>query len=184
MRKYLSLVLALGGLVFVALALILARTPLDRTWQIQHEVVIAKPIARVYDYVTTAANWPKWHPSSLKVTAVNSDISTSANVGDQIREAVRVAGRRSEMVWTVTRKEAPRLWRIGTTLENGRIQSAITYELLPVSAEQTRYRRTVAYTIHSRWLNLLHAVSLHARIENESAVAVDRLRNTLEDPKG
>lgn len=184
MRKYTPLALALGALGLFTLALVVARTPLDKTWQIQNEVVIDKPVAMVYDYVTTAGNWSKWHPSSLNVTAVKGDISKSGDVGDQIREAVRVAGRRGEVVWTVTRKEAPRIWRIATTLEHGRIESAITYDLLPVTDQQTRYRRTVDYKVRSRLLNLMHALSLHARIEDESTEAVNRLRDTIEDLKG
>lgn len=181
MKKYLPLVLALGVLGFAATGLLLALTPLERSWKIQDEVVIDKPIAMVYEYVTTAGNWPRWHPSSLKVTAVSGDIFASGAVGDRIREAVRVAGRRAEVTWTVTQKEPPRIWRIDTTLENGRIESSITYDLSPVSDQKTRYRRTVNYRVKSRVLNLMHALSLHERIQMESTAAVNRLRATVEN---
>jgi uncharacterized protein YndB with AHSA1/START domain len=45
---------------------------------------IAQPPDATFQYATTPANWPKWHPSSL---AVAGAVDHSLEVGEEVREA-------------------------------------------------------------------------------------------------
>jgi len=61
-----KLVIAAAVIVALGAALWFA-PPLQPDTRIANEIVIARPPQQVYDYVTTPANWPRWHPSSLAV---------------------------------------------------------------------------------------------------------------------
>ena len=69
-------------------------------------ILIDVPIEKVFDYVTTPANWPKWHPSSL---GVSGKTDRSLEPGEKVAEDYRVAGRRGRVVWTVREREAHRV---------------------------------------------------------------------------
>src|SRR5579864_7432858 len=60
---------------------------------------IQRPSKVVFDYVTTPAHWPVWHPSSL---AVRGAVDHPLDLGEQVAEEFRVAGRHGSLVWTVT----------------------------------------------------------------------------------
>src|SRR5437868_13299825 len=83
-----------------AVALILwLPLPLRDSTRIVHAVEIHRPPAEVFAYVSTPGNWPKWHPSSL---AVRGAVDHPLAVGEQVTETFLVAGRRGEVVWTVS----------------------------------------------------------------------------------
>jgi uncharacterized protein YndB with AHSA1/START domain len=77
--------------------------------QIVTTIEIQRPIDVVYTFVTTPANWPKWHPSSREVRGATDH---SLEVGEQVSEDFDVAGRRGTALWTVTDREAPYRWVI------------------------------------------------------------------------
>lgn len=62
-RRAAAALLAAGLLV----AALWVPLPLADT-RIHTSVLIRRPSAEVFDYVTTPANWPRWHPSSLAVS--------------------------------------------------------------------------------------------------------------------
>ncbi len=96
--------------------------------RIYTSALIHRPIEQVFDYVTTAGNWPEWHPSSLGVSGV---LDHSGLPGEQITEKFLVAGRRGEAVWTVREREAPRRWVIGGVITGRATGGTITYTLTP-----------------------------------------------------
>jgi len=59
--------------------------------------------------VTTAGNWPQWHPSSLDVSGA---VDHSGLPGEQVTEQFLVAGRRGSVTWTVRERQAPYRWMI------------------------------------------------------------------------
>ena len=75
-------------------------------------VSIRRPIEEAFDYVTTPANWPNWHPASR---AVRGTVDHSLLVGEQVTEDFVVAGRAGSCVWQVTKRAAPNLWTIATS---------------------------------------------------------------------
>ncbi|MEJ8858504.1 SRPBCC family protein [Variovorax robiniae] len=146
------------------------------TTRIVSVVDIARPPAQVYAYVTTPANWPKWHPSSL---AVIGDAGHSLNVGETVDEDFQVAGRRGRATWRVTVREPDKLWRIAGQI-NGRDAGIVSYTVAPNESGGTQFVREFEYGAHSLLFAFLNAVTLRRQIEEESALAVRQLKATLE----
>ncbi len=139
-------------------------------------IQIQTPIERVFDYVTTPGNWPRWHPSSLGVSGATDH---SLEPGEQVTEEFRVAGRRGRVVWTVLEREAPRRWVIEGQVEGGG-GGTITYTLAPHNSGTT-FEREFVYDMPNPLLALLDRLLLRRRVEAESAEALRRLKEVLEE---
>lgn len=101
-----------GGVVaFIGLAGIVAGLlPAPKAPVVLHnEIQIARAAQDVFAFFTTPDSWPRWHPSSL---AVSGATDHPLQVGEQVSEDFRVAGRRGRAVWTVTERSAPLRWKI------------------------------------------------------------------------
>ncbi len=136
---------------------------------------IARPPAEVFDFVTTPANWPRWHPSSVRVTG---DAGHPLRVGERCVEEYVVAGRRGSGEWTVIAWDPPRRWSIEANPPGGG-HATIVYELTAVGGG-TRFTRTLYYRMPNAFLTLLNALLLRRRVERESAIAVNNLRLLLD----
>jgi uncharacterized protein YndB with AHSA1/START domain len=172
LRKFL---LALAVAV-VAAAVLLVPLPFGDVTRINNAINIQRPPEAVFDYVTTPANWPKWHPASMGVTGATDH---PLQVGEQTTEDFLVAGRRGQALWTVTEREAPRLWRIEATVEGHRAAS-VTYTLRP-SGEGTRFERELIYPSRNLLFALLNWLSIREQVQAESTTAVERLKQRLEE---
>jgi uncharacterized protein YndB with AHSA1/START domain len=137
---------------------------------------IHRPIQEVFDFVTTAGNWPQWHPSSLGVTGA---IDHSGQPGEQITEKFRVAGRRGEAVWTVLERRAPTRWVIEGNVGGSGSGGTITYTLTPESAG-THFEREFVYHFSNPLFTLLDSLLVRPRVQAESAEALRRLKYLLE----
>src|SRR3954468_1876263 len=126
------------------------------------EIDIPCRIKAVFALVTTPANWPLWHPSSLRVS---EGADHPLSLGERVREDVMAATRRRSVTWVVRAANPPREWRIHCTSEMGGF-AEITYELTPV-ASGTHFRRTLRYTMLSLWMKLLDALVLRRRLRAE-----------------
>jgi hypothetical protein len=145
------------------------------TTRIRSAVEIDRPIDEVFAYVTTAANWPAWHPSSI---AVHGAIDHSATVGEEITEDLRVAGREGTAVWTVTAREAPYRWTIeGKGATGGR--ATITYHLTD-RGRYTHFERDLEYEMPGFLSAMFDVLSAHRKIRHESEEAVRHLRRVIE----
>lgn len=69
--------------------------------------LINKPVEEVFDFVTSPASWPQWHPSSLGVRGVTG---RSMQIGEQCTEDFLVAGRKGSAVWTTREYYKPTRW--------------------------------------------------------------------------
>lgn len=136
---------------------------------------IARPIAEVYDYVTTPAHWLAWHPSSLGLSGATDH---SLQVGEEVTEEFRVAGRRGSVTWTVIEREPPMRWAIRGSVAGGG-GGTITYTLT-AHGHSTSFRREFVYAMPNAIMALLDRLFVRRRIERESAEAVRRLRAALE----
>ncbi|MCW3482000.1 SRPBCC family protein [Neisseriaceae bacterium JH1-16] len=144
--------------------------------RIDNTVEIARPDVAVYDYVTTPANWPHWHPSSL---AVHGATDHPLQLGESVTEDYQVAGRRGQVVWTVTQRERPRHWVIAGKIK-GRQAGTVSYTLTP-TAGGTHFERVFVYGMApTPFYALLNQLILRQRIEAESTEAVRRLKTVLE----
>lgn len=136
---------------------------------------ILRPPVMVYDYVTTPAHWLDWHPSSLGISGATDH---PLQVGEEVTEEFRVAGRRGSVTWKVIAREPPRTWAIrGIVAAGGR--GTITYTLRSV-AEGTAFERRFDYAMPNFFAALLDRLFIRRRIERESAQAVHLLKRALE----
>ncbi|WP_295997534.1 SRPBCC family protein [Rugamonas sp.] len=166
-------VFGLALLVGVAV-LLLAPVPLPPT-RIHNSVTIARAPAEVYAYVTTPANWPRWHPSSL---AVSGATDHPLRVGEQVGEDFLVAGYRGRVTWTVTQRQAPALWTISGKIDDGG-SGRVNYRLTAV-AGGTLFERDFDYARPNLLFVLADSFRLRRLITAESAEALRRLKAALE----
>ncbi|ACC72715.1 SRPBCC family protein [Paraburkholderia phymatum] len=176
-----TLLRAIVTVACVAAALGVLFVPLPGAFNLSTSIVTVMPIARsstaVFDYVTTLAHWPAWHPSSLSVTGA---IDHPLDLGERTTEEFRVAGRRGHVVWTVVERRRPEKWTIDGMIE-GRPAGTVSYALTS-DADGTQFERTFTYRSPTLWFALLNAVLLRAKIQAESDEAVERLKRVLEQP--
>ena len=163
-----ALVAVAGGALFLPL-------PWDDTTRIRNSVVIDRDLDHVFDYVTTPANWPKWHPSSL---AVSGAVDHPLELGEQVTEDFLVAGHRGRAVWTVVAREVPERWVIAGEVD-GRKAGAVTYTLTSAGAG-TQFEREFVYSSPNALFAMLNRLRIRGEVERESAEAVRRLKQVLE----
>ncbi|NUY31027.1 SRPBCC family protein [Paraburkholderia sp. JPY303] len=171
--KWMSAVLAV--IAVAALLAVPLPASVNLTTKIATMISIERPAAVVFDYVTTPAHWPEWHPSSLSVTGA---IGHSLNVGEQVTEEFRVAGRRGSVLWTVAVRDRPHQWVIVGAID-GKPAGTVSYALTPV-ASGTRFEREFVYRAPTLWFALVNVLFVRTRIQQESEEAVARLKKALE----
>lgn len=147
--------------------------------RIRNTVRIERPIEQVFEYVTTPAHWPEWHPASINVRDATDH---SLEVDEQVTEEFRAAGRRGSVIWTVRERDAPRRWVIHGELSRGG-SGWITYALTPEGGG-TRFERELVYNLPDPLWRLLDRVVLRWRMRRESAAALRRLKAVLEGKAG
>lgn len=185
MHRHKALWWGILAVIIIVAALFVPLPWADRT-RIHNEVIIARPPAEVFDYVSTPGNWPAWHPSSLGVSgATDHPLAT----GERVTETFVVAGRSGVVVWTVTDSKRPREWVIEGEIE-GRKAGTVTYTLTPAltpsltpTSESTRFERDFTYQSPTLLFLLMNRLVLRPRIEAESTDAVGRLKAKLEAPR-
>jgi len=162
--------------IAAAAAVLWFAPPLLPDTRIVNEITIARPPQQVYDYVTTPANWPRWHPSSL---AVRGATDHPLAKGESVVEDFIVAGRRGTVTWTVESSEAPFRWSIDGRNTGSRGGGAVTYTLRPEGGG-TRFTRELSYHMPNLLGAILNSFGVRERVEAESAEAVARLKAVLE----
>ena len=144
--------------------------------RIYTSATIHKPIETVFDYVTTPAHWPEWHPSSL---AVSGSTDHSLRMGESVTEDFRVAGRRGRVVWRVQECEPLTRWSIVGQVVGRGSGGAVSYTLTARDGG-TFFEREFIYRAQNIVFAVLDTLIFRRRIETESAVAVAALRRVLE----
>jgi uncharacterized protein YndB with AHSA1/START domain len=143
--------------------------------RIYNSIQIRQPIERVFDFITTPANWPQWHPASLSVSR-NADHSLLK--GEAVTEDISLAGRRGQVTWSVRERSAPRRWLIdGKGKDAGR--ATITYTLTP-HPDGTNFERELVYTMPNALLTVLDWLIIRSRMKADSAEALQGLKRMLE----
>ncbi|SAK96590.1 Polyketide cyclase / dehydrase and lipid transport [Caballeronia catudaia] len=177
MRTRARYVLAILAAVLAIVAVLFI--PLPRGVLPDTRIVSVAAIQRaptdVFDFVTTPAHWPQWHPSSL---SVQGKTGHPLDVGEQVVEEFLVAGRRGRVVWTVSVKTFPARWSIDGVMD-GRPAGTVTYTLTP-EANGTRFVREFSYRASSLWFAFVNWIVLKGAIQSESDEAVTRLKRLLQ----
>jgi uncharacterized protein YndB with AHSA1/START domain len=159
-----------------AVTVLLYAPPLLPNTRLINEITIARPPQHVYDYVTTPANWPRWHPSSI---AVRGATDHSLVLGESVIEDFVVAGRRGTVTWTVIAREVPARWSIEGKNATSRGGGTVTYTLRAADGG-TRFTREFVYHMPNLLAAIINQLSLRERVAAESALAVSRLKVELE----
>ena len=143
--------------------------------RICNSIQIRRSIEQVFDFITTPANWPQWHPASVSVGG-NSDHSLLP--GEAVTENISVAGHRGQVTWLVRERSAPHRWLIdGTGKDGGR--ATITYTLTR-DTTGTNFERKLVYAMSNPLLAVLDWLIIRSRMKADSAEALQRLKRLLE----
>src|SRR5438094_7992664 len=138
--------------------------------------LIRRPAERVFAFLTPPANWPLWHPSSVKVTG---PVDHPLQPGEQVTEEFVVAGQSGKAVWTVRECSAPHLWLIDGVAENGN-RATITYTLRPHDGG-TAFERVLVLTRLQTEPPEEALEGFRRQVEAESTEALRRLKSLLEE---
>jgi uncharacterized protein YndB with AHSA1/START domain len=142
--------------------------------RIVNRIRIGRSIEEVFDYLTTPANWPDWHPASL---SVSGRVDHSLSIGEEVVEIFKAAGRAGRATWRVTGRDAPVLWQIET--ETPEATARITYRFA-AEAGATLFEREIVYAFKRLPLVLLDPLIFRRRMARQSRIALDRVKSILE----
>jgi uncharacterized protein YndB with AHSA1/START domain len=145
--------------------------------EIVTDSLIKRSPSEVFEFVTTPANWPRWHPSSVAVGGPGAD--HSALVGEEITEDFRVAGRTGTVTWRVIERIEPSSWAIEGVIQGRSNGGVVRYELAPTETG-TAFTRTFSYPTPGALFTFLDRLFVRRRVRKESAEALRRLRKLLE----
>ena len=174
MRTLLWLV---AGLVALA-ALLLLPLPWPDAWlgsRVVNRIEIAAPPERVFSYVTTPANWPRWHPASRAVRGITD---RTPKVGESVVETFEIAGRHDDATWTTVELDSPRRWVIYSGAPGGR--SARIVYTMNASNGRTLWERDIDYRGPNLLFGLLNVLQIRAVMESDSARALANVKRNLE----
>jgi uncharacterized protein YndB with AHSA1/START domain len=136
---------------------------------------IAAPPERVFAYVTTPANWPRWHPQSRAVSGV---VDRTPQPGEKTIEDFEIAGRKGRATWVSIAVDAPRRWEFEGRGEGGG-GARIVYSLAP-TAQGTHFERALVYRGPNLAFAIINALELRGAMTRDSAEAVRRLKQAIE----
>jgi hypothetical protein len=104
---------------------------------VANAIRIAGPAEPVFDLVTTARFWPRWHPASRAVAGVTE---RPYRLGDVIHESVSLAGVDAQVSWKVV--EWVRPTRVVLRAQTSSAQITYSFEGL---GELVEFRRELEY---------------------------------------
>ncbi len=141
-----------------------------RLERISQERFINAPLATVYDYVTQPDRWHEWHPTSL---GAETGTSGSLGAGSRFTEMIDLLGVRVPMSYRVQIARRPDEFKCVFT--SVAVDGSIHYFLQPFR-DGTLFKRVLTYETE------LQLATLHERMHELSAIALDRLKQRLEHP--
>ena len=144
--------------------------------RIYTQIHIERSPSEVFDFVTTPANWPRWHPSSLGVEGATAH---SLAVGQQVTESFHVAGRRGQVIWTVVERDAPHRWVIDGRIVGRNAGGVVSYTLQP-DGEGTLFQREFIYPTPTLFFTIMDRLVVRRRVQSESELATQQLKAQLE----
>jgi uncharacterized protein YndB with AHSA1/START domain len=141
-----------------------------RLERISQERFIQAPTEAVYDYVTQPDRWHEWHPTSL---GAETGTSGSLPVGARFTEFIDLLGIRVPMSYRVQIARRPEEFK--TVFTSLAVDGSIHY-FLQAHRDGTLFKRVLIYETE------LQLASLHERMIELSSVALDQLKQRLENP--
>jgi uncharacterized protein YndB with AHSA1/START domain len=144
--------------------------------RIQHSILIRKPAAQIFDYLTTPKHWPDFHPASLEETGA---IERPLKVGDRHRERFRTRGWTGYINWMTLEADRPFHFRIRGEVEGIGGNILITFRTVE-RPDGVELRRELEYTRSNWLLRLIDKLYLHGHMTRESLTAWEQLKRNLE----
>lgn len=144
--------------------------------RMQHSVDIARTPEEVLTYAASAARWPEWHPSSLKI--YGSDGPQAC--GMRFEEDIEAGGRKGHLRWEVLDYVPGKRWHARALGDNHGLDMTVTYDCSPTAGGGTRFVRTLDYSLSGALIQLANVLVLKRRIERESAFSLQQLRDRAE----
>jgi uncharacterized protein YndB with AHSA1/START domain len=138
-------------------------------------VHIKQPLEEVFDFITTASNWPKWHPATVSVSGA---VSHPALEGETIVEKVKYGLALDTFSWKVEECQAPNRWAILATSDRYRQKVRIAYTLTPENGG-TLWEREMCFYIRKS-LGLLDKLVFSKLLKRNSEKAVRQLKELME----
>jgi uncharacterized protein YndB with AHSA1/START domain len=174
--KRLAFWLVLGTIAAAALLLVPLPWPDALVGsRIVNRIEIAAPPERVFAYIATPANWPRWHPASRAVRGITD---RTPGVGEAVIETFEVAGRRGDATWTTMELSPPRLWEMIATSPGGG-GARIVYTLTAKDGG-TLWERDLVYRGPNLLFGLLNVLRIRAVMESDSARAQANVKRDVE----
>ncbi|MDO8631625.1 MAG: SRPBCC family protein [Phycisphaerales bacterium] len=168
----------LAGVVVIAALLLLPLSWPDALVgsRIVNRIQIAAPPERVFAYIATPANWPRWHPASRRVRGVTD---RTPAVGESVIETFEVAGRHGDATWATVELSPPRRWAISATSAGG--GARIVYTLTPIAHDRFLNRSKNCDGDNSSTPRFAQAASKSVRLNVTSASAgeLSAVSNTI-----
>jgi uncharacterized protein YndB with AHSA1/START domain len=147
---------------------------------IVNTIHIQRSMEEVFNYVTTPAHWPEWHPTPHGVSGATDH---SLKRGEQVLEHVKFGFLNGNIRWTVRESVPPRLWIFDGVVEGVPLlegtRATITYTL---SAKEggTLFKRELIYQTQGLLADLLNFLFFKAHNIKQSQVAVSQLKAVME----
>jgi uncharacterized protein YndB with AHSA1/START domain len=135
---------------------------------------INRPAQELFAYLTTAANWTKWHPATV---SVSGDVDHPAVEGETIVEVVRHGLMRDIFPWKIEECRAPNRWAIQAKSKRFGQVVRIEYTLTPEDGG-TRWERMMCFYF-PQWLAPLDKLVFSRILRKNSEKAVGRLKKSL-----
>ena len=144
--------------------------PSVRSARISQERFIQAPIDAVYSYVTQPDRWHEWHPTSL---SADTGTTGSLPTGTRFTEVIDLLGVRVPMSYRVQIARPPEEFKaVFTSLA---VDGSIHYSL-QAFRDGTLFKRVLIYETE------LQLAGLHERMTELSTIALDQLKQRLENP--
>jgi uncharacterized protein YndB with AHSA1/START domain len=140
-----------------------------------NRIEIAAPPERVFAYVTTPANWPRWHPASRAVRGI---VDRTPAVGENVVETFEIAGRSGDATWTTIELDPPRRWIIVSGAPGGSY-ARLVYTLSPKDGG-TAWERDLTYRGANLLFGILNMLQIRTVMESDSAKALANVKRQVE----
>src|SRR4030095_11969766 len=137
-------------------------------------IQIRQPIDRVFDFITTPANWPQWHPASV---SVGGDAGHSLLPGEAVTENISVFGHRGQVTWLVRDRSVPHRW-VSDGTGKAAATAPITYTL-SLHPDGTTFERELVYAMPNPLLAVLNWLIIRSRMKADSVEALQRLKRLV-----
>jgi uncharacterized protein YndB with AHSA1/START domain len=139
---------------------------------VSNSVSIAGPLEPVFDLVTSARYWSKWHPASKEVRGVTE---RPYRLGDVIHERVNFGGKDIVATWKVVEHKRPH--RI--VLQSQNYATRIVYTFEP-KGELVQFRRDLQYDEAELAKLVPNVGEVRKQMHNQSEEGLKRLKDLVE----